>query len=197
MKETFALIVIMSWPVIPVFWIPVHFATGFFRKLGRLTYLMVAAIMVPMLYSIYANREILVADKTELPLLVNVIGLAIVATGLLLHVWAAILLTLRGIVGIREIVAPEESQLMDKGPFGVVRHPTYLAHTMIFFGAFLFTGIWSVGLLTIVDFLTISLIIIPLEERELGKRFGMEYEEYMKRVPRLMPLISMRKKDSR
>jgi|WetSurMetagenome_2_1015567.scaffolds.fasta_scaffold02353_7 protein-S-isoprenylcysteine O-methyltransferase Ste14 len=187
MKDTFALIVIMSWPVIPLLWIPAHSATGFFRKLGRLTYLLLALVMAPTLYLIYANRELLVAYKTGLPLLLNIIGLALVAMGLLFQVWTAKLLTLKGITGMREIVAPEESELVDTGPFGVVRHPSYLAHTMIFLGSFLYTGVLSVALLTIVDFVVISQIIIPLEERELRKRLGSEYDEYMKKVHRLIP----------
>jgi protein-S-isoprenylcysteine O-methyltransferase Ste14 len=187
MEGTFALIVIMSWPVIPLLWIPAHSATGFFRKLGRITYVLVAMVTAPVLYLIYANREILVADKTGLPLPVNIIGLALVAAGLLFQIRTAKILTLRGLTGIREIVAPEESKLVDSGPFGVVRHPSYLAHTMIFLGAFLYTGVLSVALLTVVDFLVISLIIIPLEERELRNRFGAKYDDYMKKVPRLIP----------
>jgi protein-S-isoprenylcysteine O-methyltransferase Ste14 len=103
------------------------------------------------------------------------------------------LLTLRGIIGAPEIAAPEESMLTDNGPFAIVRHPTYLAHIIIFLGAFLFTGILSVGLLTIVDFLTLSLVIIPLEEKELIRRLGAYYTEYMKRVPRLIPRIARHK----
>jgi protein-S-isoprenylcysteine O-methyltransferase Ste14 len=187
MKETLALIVIMSWPVIPVFWIPVHFATGFFRKLGGITYLLAGLVMAPILYLIYTNRELLIANKTGLPFIVNITGVALIAAGLFFHIWTARLLTLRGIIGMREIVEPEESRLVDRGPFGVVRHPTYLAHTMLFLGAFLYTGVWSVALLIFLDFATISLIIIPLEERELKKRLGAEYEEYMKKVPRFIP----------
>jgi protein-S-isoprenylcysteine O-methyltransferase Ste14 len=187
MKETLALIVIMSWPVIPVFWIPVHFATGFFRKLGGITYLLAGLVMAPIMYLIYTNHELLIANKTGLPFIVNITGVVLVAAGLFFHIWTAKLLTLRGIIGMREIVEPEESRLVDRGPFGVVRHPTYLAHTMIFLGAFLYTGVWSVALLTFLDFATISLIIIPLEERELKKRLGAEYEAYMEKVPRLIP----------
>jgi len=152
-----------------------------------LTYLLLALALAPVLYVIYANRELLVADKIGLSFTVNLLGSALVAAGLFFQVWTAKLLTLRGIIGIREIVAPEESKLVDAGPFGIVRHPAYLAHTMIFLGSFLYTGVLSVALLTLVDFLVISLVIIPLEERELKKRLGAEYDEYIKRVPRLLP----------
>lgn len=66
--------------------------------------------------------------------------------------------------------------------FSVVRHPTYLAHTALFLGVFLFTGVIAVGIITLIDFILISVIITPLEDRELTTRFGREYEEYKKRV---------------
>jgi protein-S-isoprenylcysteine O-methyltransferase Ste14 len=64
---------------------------------------------------------------------------------------------------------------------------------MIVLGAFLFTGSLAVGLLTILDFLIVSLVIIPLEEKELLRRFGPGYAAYMKKVPRLIPRISIYK----
>jgi protein-S-isoprenylcysteine O-methyltransferase Ste14 len=193
MKYSLALIIIMSWPVIPIFWIPVHFATGFFRKLGRLTYFFLTLFMAPVLYLVFINRDLIVAHKTAIPFPLDIAGILLVVAGLFMHIWTAKLLTLRGIMGIREIVATDESKLVDKGAFSVVRHPTYLAHSMLFLGAFLFTGVFAVGLLTIVDFLTIRLLIIPLEEKELLVRLGPVYADYMERVPRLIPRISVYK----
>ena len=65
----------------------------------------------------------------------------------------------------------------------MVRHPTYLSHTLMLLGVFLVTGVASTGVVTVLDVLVVNTMIIPLEERELAARFGEEYEEYRKRVP--------------
>jgi protein-S-isoprenylcysteine O-methyltransferase Ste14 len=189
MKLFLALITLMLWPVIPLFWIPVHFATGVFRRFGKLSYIFAAILWVPVAYLIFLSRDHLLAHIIEFPILISSSGLIILLTGSLLHIWTGALLSPRSLIGIPEIVAPRESRLIDKGPFAVVRHPTYLAHTMMFVGIFLYTGVTVVGILTFVDFIVVSLFVIPLEERELALRFGEPYQEYMKRVPRLMPHI--------
>jgi protein-S-isoprenylcysteine O-methyltransferase Ste14 len=183
----------MLWPVIPLFWIPVHYATPFFKKIGRLSYLPAALLMVPLGYMIFINRELIVAQRISLPFLMSAAGLTVLTAGLLLQIWTARLMTLPVIIGVPEIAAQNVSRLVDKGPFSVIRHPTYLSHVMIFLGAFLFTGSLAVGLLTILDFLIVSLVIIPLEEKELLRRFGPGYAAYMKKVPRLIPRISIYK----
>jgi protein-S-isoprenylcysteine O-methyltransferase Ste14 len=189
MKLFLALVTLMVWPVIPLFWIPVHFATGVFRRFGKLTYIFAVIVWVPVAYLIFLGRDYLLGRLIEFPLLISSSGLILLVTGSLLHIWTGALLSPRSLIGIPEIVAPRESRLIDKGPFAVVRHPTYLAHTMMFAGIFLYTGVTAVGILTLVDFIVVSLFVIPLEERELALRFGEPYQEYMKRVPRLIPRL--------
>jgi protein-S-isoprenylcysteine O-methyltransferase Ste14 len=189
MKLFLALVTLMVWPVIPLFWIPVHFATGVFRRFGKLTYIFAAILWVPVAYLIFLGRDYLLAHLIEFPLLISSSGLIFLLTGSLLHIWTGALLSPRSLIGIPEIVAPRESRLIDKGPFAVVRHPTYLAHTMMFAGIFFYTGVTAVGILTFADFIVVNVVVIPLEERELALRFGELYREYMKRVPRLMPHI--------
>jgi protein-S-isoprenylcysteine O-methyltransferase Ste14 len=189
MKIFLALITLMSWPVIPLFWIPIHLATGIFRRFGKLTYIFAVILWGPVAYLIFLSRDYLLVNIVEFPLMISSSGLILLLAGSLLHIWTGALLSPRSLIGIPEIVAPRESRLIDKGPFAVVRHPTYLAHTMMFAGIFLYTGVTAVGILTFIDFMVVSVIVIPLEERELALRFGEPYQEYMKRVPRLIPRV--------
>ncbi len=85
-------------------------------------------------------------------------------------------------MGIPEVSEKINFRLITEGPFSIVRHPTYLAHTTMFTGIFLFTGNIPVAILTIFDFLIVNLIIIPLEERELLDRFGEVFREYTEKV---------------
>jgi len=189
MKIFLALVTLMLWPVIPLLWIPVHLATGVFRRFGRLTYMLAVIFWIPIAYFIFLHRNLLLVNIIEFPLLLSSSGLILLLLGSLLHIWTGALLSPRSLIGIPEIMPLRESRLINKGAFAVVRHPTYLAHTMMFVGTFLLTGVTAVGILTLADFIVVNVIIIPLEEKELVLRFGESYRQYMKRVPRLIPRI--------
>ncbi len=187
MNDILALLTIMLWPVIPLYWIPIHWAPEFFRQLGKLTYLIVFIIWAFVAYVIFQNHEIIITPRIEFPVLISAAGLVLLLAGTLLHAWTAALLTLPGIIGIPEIFESRRSKLIDKGPFASVRHPTYLAHTMMFLGIYFITGVSAVGILTLADFIIVSEVLIPLEEKELLQRLGEPYRNYMTRVPRLVP----------
>lgn len=190
MTDYLAIATIMFWPVIPLFWTPVHFALGFFRKLGIFTYIMPLFTWVPVAYLVFLNRAFLLNYKTDFPLIVNAAGMVLFLTGASLHIWTAKLLGILGIIGVPEVFSKIKENLVIAGPFSIVRHPTYLAHTLIFSGVFLITGVSAVGILTVMDLIVINTIIIPLEERELLRRFGEEYQQYKRDVPfRVFPRI--------
>jgi len=190
-----ALITLIIWPVVPLFWIPVHGLSRFIKKLGLLTYIIPLVLWPPLAYLIYTQRDFLLHYKTELPLFINVIGIVFLIAGTLLHLWTGKLLGLWGLIGLPEISSKAKGRLVTDGAFFIVRHPTYLAHTVMFSGVFLITGAMAVGIITLLDFILINAVIIPLEEKELSARFGEEYKEYKKKVPRYFPMPSRGKKE--
>jgi protein-S-isoprenylcysteine O-methyltransferase Ste14 len=192
MNDFLALMTIMAWPVIPLFWIPVHFATAFFKKIGFVTYLIPFLTWLPSAYLIFQNRDFLLKYRTDFPVLLNIFGILFLISGTLLHIWTARLLGLWAIIGVPEISPRVKEKLVTQGPFSIVRHPTYSAHTLIFSGVFLITGSVSVGIVTLIDFIIINTMIIPLEEKELLSRFGEDYRAFKKKVPsRLFPWIKL------
>jgi len=139
---------------------------------------------LPLAYLIYQNRVFLLQFKIDLPVTLDIIGIFLLVIGALLHIWTGKLLGLRGLIGLPKI----KNKLLSRGPFSVVRHPTYLAHTMIFSGVFLITGVIATGIIAFLDFAIANIIIIPLEEKELLSRFGEDYKLYKKKVPhRFLP----------
>ena len=190
MLDLLALITIIFWPVIPLFWIPVHGLSRVFKRLGLFTYVIPLFTWIPLAYIIFINRDFLLHFKVDLPVVVNIAGITLLTMGTLLHTWTGKLLGPWGLIGLPEVSHRIGGKLVTQGPFSVVRHPTYFAHTMIFSGVFLMTEVITVAIITLLDLLLILLLIIPLEEKELLNRFGEEYRIYKGRVPRFFPRSS-------
>jgi protein-S-isoprenylcysteine O-methyltransferase Ste14 len=153
------------------------------------TYITPLVFWLPAAFIIYLNRGVLLSFKTDLPVILNIAGVLLLGSGTALHIWTGKLLSLWGLMGLPEISEKVKGKLVTGGPYSVVRHPTYLAHTLMFLGVFLITGATAVGIITAVDIVVINAVVIPLEERELGRRFGKEYEEYREKVPAFFPWL--------
>ena len=82
------------------------------------------------------------------------------------------------------------SKMITSGPYAYVRNPMITGVVLILAGEALILSSWAVGIWAIV-FLIINMFYFPLsEEPSLRKRFGKEYEEYCKNVPRYIPRLT-------
>ncbi len=180
--DLLALATLLLWPAIPLFWIPVHLAPGFFRRLGFFTYVLPLVTWLPLAFATFAEREILLQYKIEFNIAVKIAGAILFILGAGLQLWTLFLLTTPVIIGMPEVTQTVPGKLMTRGPFAVMRHPTYLSHTMMLLGLFLFTAVTAIGAVTILDAAAVNAVVIPLEEKELLQRFGKEYEDYRRRV---------------
>jgi protein-S-isoprenylcysteine O-methyltransferase Ste14 len=109
-----------------------------------------------------------------------------------LHAWTAKLLGIKATIGYTELKPDKDTEnqpLITSGPFSVVRHPSYWAHTMIITGTFLITGVIAVGIIVLIDLMITYFITTELEDRELIERFGNQYREYQKKVPKFFPKL--------
>lgn len=80
----------------------------------------------------------------------------------------------------------ERPHVITKGVFSIVRHPVYLGAMLIYLAIFLSTF----SILTSITYILVIALYIFLslsEEKELIKRFGDEYREYINNVPMLIP----------
>ena len=74
--------------------------------------------------------------------------------------------------------------LVDRGVYGIVRHPQYLAGILLGVGLSLMVQNWIVAALGVVVAVT-SYASVFEEEPFTREKFGAEYEAYCKRVPRV------------
>jgi len=178
------------WPFIQLFLIQVHVAPHFWRRLGIGTYLIILLEGLPLVYVIDLWQTPILHYQVLLPVSLFAVGVALVATGIGLHLWTAKLLGLRATIGYTELTSQNDPQdLIISGPFAVVRHPSYVAHTFIFTGIFLITGVIMVGIMAFADILISYFVTMELEERELRQRFGEPYHTYQRKVPKFFPNI--------
>ena len=194
MLDAIALLVLILWPIIPLWWIPVHGANKLVKNIGFLMYPIMFVLWIFIAYPIYLNRAFLLGYRIDFSLIIRAAGIFCACIGTLLQLWTVKVLTAKVITGVPEVFNGAKATLAVRGPFSHVRHPTYLSHTLFFVGIFLSSGIQAVGLIALIDFLIVGLIIIPLEENELQQRFGDEYRSYMTRVPRFIPRLSKQAK---
>jgi protein-S-isoprenylcysteine O-methyltransferase Ste14 len=186
-NDIIAIVTIMFWTLVPLFWIPVHGFSAFFKKLGIFTYITPVITWLPIAWLIYANREPLLRHTVDLPQTARIAGWIIFILGMMLQIWTLRLLGGWGIMGLPEVTQIVESRIVTSGPFSVIRHPTYLSHTIMYAGVFLITGVITTCIITLLDIIIINRIVIPLEDRELVERFGEEYRTYQERVPAFFP----------
>jgi protein-S-isoprenylcysteine O-methyltransferase Ste14 len=82
------------------------------------------------------------------------------------------------------------NRLVDRGLYGIVRHPQYLAGMLLGLGLALIVQHWLAGILGAVVTL-LSYLDTFDEEQASRQKFGEEYEAYRRRVPRVNFLVGI------
>ena len=117
------------------------------------------------------------------------IGIPIALAGEFLRCWAV------GYSGVTtrgdHVEAPA---LVSAGPYGYVRNPLYVGNFITALGfAIAFTGALPAAqrsilvLVALAIMVTVYAIIVPHEEGFLHNKFGLVFEQYCARVPRIIP----------
>ena len=99
-------------------------------------------------------------------------------------------LTIRILVGVPELAPDSHPQkLLTEGIYARIRHPRYVEAVAGILGCALIINYLAVYVIYIISLGAIYLIV-NLEEKELRERYGGEYEDYCRRVPRFIPTRS-------
>ena len=125
-------------------------------------------------------------EENRLPWLIA--GGVLFAAGLALAIWTMRLFAVLG----KGTAAPWDppKRLVVAGPYRHVRNPMITSVLTMLVGEFLILSSTVIAIWFGV-FLLIQILYFPLvEEKELERRFGDDYVEYRKNVPRWIPRIS-------
>ena len=112
------------------------------------------------------------------------VGLALVVGGIGFSVWAARTL---GRHFDMEVEVHEGHEVVDRGPFAIVRHPVYFGLGLHLLGACLATGNWVLILGTLFGAFPTLFYRASSEEQLLRETLGPAYDAYARRVPMLVP----------
>lgn len=78
----------------------------------------------------------------------------------------------------------EASRFVTSGSYRISRNPMYLGLAVAYLGAALWLEAWLALALLPGPLLVMGRVIVPMEEAQLRRRFGAEYETYCRRVRR-------------
>jgi protein-S-isoprenylcysteine O-methyltransferase len=113
-------------------------------------------------------------------------GVGLFVAGLLLRWWAIITL---GRFFTVDVTIEKDHELVERGPFRVVRHPSYTGVLLAFVGLALTLGNWAALLVTLLPIGVAFIHRMNVEENALSDALGTQYTDYMRRTKRLMPFV--------
>ncbi len=105
--------------------------------------------------------------------------------------WISLVLIIPGLVvrGLASGHVQKNERLATSGPYAYTRNPLYFGSLILALGFALAARSWWIAGAVVILFLTIYLPVIRAEEQFLRQRFS-EFDEYARRVPRLLPRVS-------
>jgi protein-S-isoprenylcysteine O-methyltransferase Ste14 len=115
-----------------------------------------------------------------------VVGVILFVAGLLLRWWAIITL---GRFFTVDVTIEKDHELVERGPFRVVRHPSYTGVLLAFVGFALTLRNWAALLVILVPIFAAFIRRMNVEEDALSHALGSRYADYMRRTKRLVPFV--------
>lgn len=79
--------------------------------------------------------------------------------------------------------------VIQEGPYKILRHPSYTGYIVMVLGVMLSVGSWVLTLAGLFGVLFFLILRINHEEKMLTRHFGKKYMEYRKRTWRLLPYV--------
>jgi len=168
-------------------WFVIHPLAGFWRRRGPvLTYLVVLAVALLIGATAYQFRKPILSVEFGFGWPQAVLAVALYAGGIALEVQYRRHITIGTLLGLPEVSEDRPNVILNKGIYSRIRHPRYLGLLCEISGSAFLVNYLATYVLAVAT-LPLLYLTVLLEERELLQRFGSEYAEYMRQVPRFFP----------
>ena len=182
-----AVLMIVSLPPAIGAWYLIHPFARFWRRLGTIaSFSIIYSLLIAATVLLWHFSPLLIGRDLGVQPVLLVLAVPTAVVGGVIAAKRRKHLTRRILVGVPEISKADKGRLLCEGIYARTRNPRYLEFLSFSFAYVAFanyTGTWILYLLT---FPAIHAVVL-LEEPELRERFGAEYEEYCRRVPRYIP----------
>jgi protein-S-isoprenylcysteine O-methyltransferase Ste14 len=197
MISIYTQIAFCSWPVLFVAWFIGYINTKKTLRRPEIGRYLVTTILLVVSYSLlfgthYPNLfgthypKALGTSLTPQNGFLGIIGDIVCVCGILFAIWARI--TLGSNWSGTVATLKEDHELIQRGPYAIVRHPIYTGFFFAMIGTALTIGTLASYAGAIVGLLAF-LIRIPTEERLMTEQFPESYGEYKERVRALVPFV--------
>jgi protein-S-isoprenylcysteine O-methyltransferase Ste14 len=113
-------------------------------------------------------------------------GVVLFVAGLILRWWAIITL---GRFFTVDVTIEKDHELVERGPFRIVRHPSYAGVLLAFVGLGLSLRNWVAVLVILLPIGAAFIHRMNVEEDALARALGLRYANYIKRTKRLVPFV--------
>lgn len=114
----------------------------------------------------------------------RLIALVLFVSGIAIRWWAIVTL---GRFFTVDVQIAKDHELVERGPFRVVRHPSYTGVLLAFVGFALSLANWAALLLIVLPICAAFIRRMNVEEQALTAALGATYVNYMRRTKRLVP----------
>ncbi len=88
-----------------------------------------------------------------------------------------------------DVTIEKDHELVERGPFRMVRHPSYTGVLLAFVGLGLSLGNWAALLVILLPIGAAFIHRMNVEENALSAALGSQYTDYMRRTKRLVPFV--------
>lgn len=184
-----ALFVLICLPSAFFLWMLIHPFARFWRKFGfMLTYGFLSLPVAGIILGIVLARNTLLAVDLGTNHISMLLGLFCLIVAIIMTLQRRKHLSFSILAGMPELSnAKYPGELLTDGIYAKIRHPRYVEVVFWLLGFVLFAN-YLMPYLFLIPGAPGLYVIILLEEHELRARFGVEYEEYCRRVPRFVPI---------
>lgn len=141
--------------------------------------LVAAVVLAPLTITTLISTP-LVQEDSWLDWAGDAVALTLYLAGLTFRFWATLYIDGR-----------KDRAVVAAGPYSVCRNPLYLGSFLLAAAFWMFIKSWPFAVVILYVSLRYILAIVPAEEKQLKERFGDEYVQFCRRVPRFIPRFSL------
>ena len=186
MPTIYTIIAYWSWILLFIIWLPGYF-TGkrTVARPNRVRRIVAMIFIVAGFYCLFSSQTATNIQLTPQVPALGIAGLIIDLIFVIFAIWARLVI---GRNWSNAIALKEEHELVQRGPYSIVRHPIYTGMVFATFGVALTLG--SLLAYSGVALLLIGILIrIRDEETLMAKQFPEEHTAYRARTKKLAPFI--------